>query len=127
MQCFNCSNLAAVGTCKVCNKGLCRNCAQDLGYGLACKGEHEQRAAQIEALTDRSLKVMSATQKNVHIAPLFHLFMGAVFLIYGLSSNNGASNMLSVMGTGFIVFGIIVFIKNKQAYTQKETNNHGRQ
>ncbi len=120
MNCFNCANTPASGICKVCNKGLCHECAKDLGYGIACKGEHEHKAAQIEAMMERSLKVMSATQKNVHIAPLFNLFMGAVFLIYGLTSHSGVSNMLSIMGIGFIVFGIVVFIKNKQAYSQNQ-------
>lgn len=42
MNCFYHPTAVAVGTCKSCNKGLCRECAVDLGKGLACKGRCEE-------------------------------------------------------------------------------------
>ncbi|MBP7275989.1 MAG: hypothetical protein KBA51_07280, partial [Kiritimatiellae bacterium] len=35
MKCFNHEDRDAVGTCKSCGKGVCRECAVDMGKGLA--------------------------------------------------------------------------------------------
>jgi len=41
MRCFNHQDHEAVGCCKACGKGLCPDCAADLGHALACRGSHE--------------------------------------------------------------------------------------
>jgi hypothetical protein len=45
MRCFNHVDREAIGFCKACCKGLCPECAVDLGFGLSCRGEHEKRVA----------------------------------------------------------------------------------
>ena len=39
MNCFEHDKTEAVGVCKICKKGICRDCAADSGIGIACKGK----------------------------------------------------------------------------------------
>ena len=50
MKCFNHLNDDAIGTFKHCRKGLCHECAADLGHGLACKNQHEEAVNSLEGL-----------------------------------------------------------------------------
>jgi len=36
MNCFYHPQVSAVGICKYCQKGLCTECAVDLGHGMGC-------------------------------------------------------------------------------------------
>ena len=55
MQCFNHNDRSAVGHCKVCGKGLCVECAADLGHSLACKDTHETMAHNINIVLKKNI------------------------------------------------------------------------
>ena len=44
MKCFYHQDRDAVGVCKSCERGVCSECAVDLGKGLACKDRCEDDA-----------------------------------------------------------------------------------
>jgi hypothetical protein len=50
MKCFSHSAVDAVGVCKHCNKGLCRECAVETAGSLSCRGACEQQVALINRL-----------------------------------------------------------------------------
>jgi hypothetical protein len=86
MRCFVHHDLEAVGTCRACNKGLCRECASDLGHSISCRGACEEKAK---------------------------FALGAAFVIYG-SGGNSALNLGTVMGGGFIVFGSVLAVLSQR-------------
>lgn len=45
MKCYNHPTADAVGVCKVCQKGICRECAIEHEIGIVCQGNCYQRAA----------------------------------------------------------------------------------
>ncbi len=57
MQCFYHAPAHAVGTCKHCHRGLCRDCASEREGGLACKGRCETHVDQVSALIQRNIHV----------------------------------------------------------------------
>jgi hypothetical protein len=114
MNCFNHHDIAAVGTCKHCGKGLCPECLVDLGHGLACRGSHEQVVADISALVARNSR--TPTTLAWFVVPGFTAFMGLVFLGYGLSSSRGMGSMVSLLGAGFFAYAAILFVLNFRAY-----------
>ncbi len=57
MRCYYHKDKEAVGTCKSCGKGLCRDCAVDLGKGLACRGRCEPDAQAVIQLVDRNIQL----------------------------------------------------------------------
>jgi len=114
MQCFNHSDKSAVGLCKACGKGLCAECVSDLGFGLACRGVHEQRVTEMDNLISKNARLQNAVGGARYLAPIFLLFMGAVFTGYGLMQSRG--KFLVLMGVGFLIYGIYAFIANWRAF-----------
>ena len=116
MQCFNHEDRSAVGLCKACGKGLCRECAADLGHGLACKGVHEDKVTSLNQITTKSAEIYDAAPKNALIAPVFVLIMGAVFVGSGFYYGAGRSSLSTTMGVLFVVFGLVTLVRNRALY-----------
>ena len=57
MNCYRHQPLSAVGVCKTCFKALCPDCAVDVGNGLACKGECEQKVLELNQMWEQSAKI----------------------------------------------------------------------
>src|SRR5262249_52940930 len=57
MHCFYHQDKYAVGVCKSCGKGVCIECAVDLGKGLACRGRCEESVRAITQLIDRNIQL----------------------------------------------------------------------
>ena len=118
MRCFNHADREAVGSCKTCCKGLCGECAVDLGHGLACRNLHEARVEEINVMILRSARVSSVTPKNKYVAPIFYAFMGLLFSGYSLFSGEGVRGLLFPMGVGFLAFSAFCLRANLKAYGQ---------
>jgi hypothetical protein len=116
MNCYNHQNIAAVGLCKCCSKGLCPECAVDLGHGLACKNMHEGQVETLNMIIEKNAKAYAAAPSNSIIAPIFSLFMGLVFAGYGLFSGGGVTGFSFVLGTGFVIYSLVVFFRNRALF-----------
>src|SRR5688572_11582651 len=106
MRCFYHHDRDAVGTCRVCSKGMCVDCAVDLGVALGCKGRHEGLARGIALSQVKASRVASAL-------PIFAIGMGAVFSAWGLLSRP-LSIFMVLLGVGCAAFGVI-FLKKAAA------------
>lgn len=115
MYCYNHADRGAVGTCKACSKGLCAECAVDLGFGLSCRGAHEQRVAEVEELVSRNASVQRVAGRAKYAAPAFYIFMGAIFTGFGLLSSKDMK-FIVLLGVGFLVFGVYVLAANIRAF-----------
>jgi len=62
MRCFYHQDREAVGVYKACGKGICAECAVDLGEGLACKTRCEDQSRKIIELVDRNLERLATAQ-----------------------------------------------------------------
>ena len=119
MHCFNHPDRAALGSCKACMKGLCADCAADLGHGLACRGVHEARVEQLEELITRNMRVQAAAGGARYVSAAFMAFVGVVMLATGLYTEHRLTAYASLMGISFIVFAVRIFLANRQAYAGK--------
>lgn len=116
MNCFNHTGTPAVGTCKACSRGLCSECAADLGHGLACRDKHETMVETYNAIVVKNAQVYAAAPKNVLIGPMFYLFMGIVFNAFGLTTHKGVDNFSVIMSIGFIAFAVVAFVRNRTMF-----------
>ncbi len=64
MKCYNHPEENAVGLCKHCSKGLCKECLTDLSHGLACKNKHEAEVETLNELISRNQKLNFYEKKN---------------------------------------------------------------
>ena len=84
MNCYNHQDRPAVGICKNCNKGLCRDCAVDVGNGLACKDSCEEEVRAINDMTERGKTAYHKASKAHNRNAIIYGLMGSVFLFWGI-------------------------------------------
>ena len=95
MNCFNHPNVPAVGICKACQKGLCKECAVDLGHGIACKGHHEE------------VDMLNSFQ-FYKLAPLIFTMLGIILVLGGATMDimDKDGSILRFMGIGMLVLSM---------------------
>src|SRR5579863_820975 len=115
MRCYYHEDQEAVGVCKSCGKGLCRECAVDLTKGLACRGHCEADAQAVIQLIERNLQLSTASlrmmETNTRLrfgAAIFQIAMGALFIVWGLRVDN--LKFIVVLGVGLIAYGVYMFL-----------------
>jgi len=117
MRCFNHAEIRAVGLCKHCNKALCHECANDLGYGLACRGIHEQEVTAVNGMVERATQVQAVSRSNKYLSPLFFLVIGSFFIGYELYSGNRGGGFGIWLGALFVVYGLYLALVVRRAYS----------
>jgi hypothetical protein len=147
MRCFYHQDKEAVGTCKACGKGVCVECAVDLGKGLACRGLCEESARAIIQLVDRNVQLSTTPTKAQLIVPPgvqrtgqptdyiaaqltshiretrnFRWGMGTFCSIVGaillVAGISGQIVVLDIVGACFIGFGAACFVQAQRSSRQ---------
>lgn len=119
LKCFYHHDRDAVGTCHACLRGLCPDCAADLGRGLACKGRCEIEVRRLHDLRDFSLAQpgvqKQVLQKNKSMLTTMGLMMiaGAAliaiweFLRIGrLGTGSGVAAFIGLFGALMLISGL---------------------
>jgi hypothetical protein len=117
MHCYYHQDREAVGGCKSCGKGLCAECAVDLGKGLACRGRCEADAQAVIDLVQRNIalaptytkmreSMRESTKTTRYSTAIFNLVIGAVFTLWGAVESERFALIL-VLGLCFIGYGCI--------------------
>lgn len=122
MKCFFHQDRDAVGICKSCERGVCSECAVDLGKGLACKGRCEDDAKALIALVQSNLRTAPSVNAllrkgrsaGLQLAGLY-LLLGLVFLAWDLASER--LQFTGVLGGLFFLYGIILTVRAIRAPT----------
>jgi len=121
VRCFNHTDRESIGICKACGKGICSECAVDLGYALSCHGDHEKRVASNEALVIRATRVQDTAGRIKYAAPVFFGFMGVFFAAWGFIQH-GSDKYLAVMGFGFLGFALVLLFANQRIYRRQKSD-----
>ena len=144
MRCFYHQDKEAVGTCKLCGKGVCPECAVDLTKGLACRGRCETDAQAIIQLIDRNIQLSAnptkaqlvvppasqragqstdyiASQLTSHIRETLYLhwMLGIFCVVVGavllVAGFSGQFVVLEVVGACCLAFGVICFVQARRS------------
>lgn len=128
MKCFYHQDRHAVGSCKSCGKGVCPDCAVDLGKGLACRSHCEENAQAVIDLIDQNIRLAPRTAKlldsNRRVrtgASGFNLVLGVVFVLWGFTDPDRLS-FLVVVGVCFLLFGGFSIIQAIRMERQNQEN-----
>ena len=126
MRCYYHQDKEAVGSCKSCAKGLCPDCAADVGKGLACRGHCEDDVRAVVALVDRNIKfspktaqILESSRKVRWSAAIFNLVIGLVFVAWGLS-NIERFSIIVILGACFLVYGIFSLLQARNAAKDRQ-------
>jgi hypothetical protein len=112
MNCYHHQDKAAIGICKSCMKGVCSECATEIGNGLACKNSCENEVMLINQAQANQPKVQKYGNAVRILGPLF-------LAVYGLYISASWSGVISnqkdygLVGMGLvcIVFGAALAYK----------------
>jgi hypothetical protein len=103
MRCYYHNDREAIGTCRLCSKGLCPECAADLDVAIGCKGRHEGLARRIALSQVKASRVAS-------ILPVFLIGMGIIWVGWGLLGRP-ISVFMVICGVGLAAFGFLFWRK----------------
>ena len=127
MSCFYHHERNSVGGCKCCGKGLCAECAVDLGKGLACRGRCEDDVRAVISLIDQNIKLSAETTRLLDSrrkltdssrkaglgSAAFNLVTGSVFVAWGLTDRERFFFMI-ILGACFLAYGVFGLIQARR-------------
>ena len=116
MHCYRHNPVPAVGLCKTCFKALCPECAVDIGNGLACQGECEQKVDELNQMWDRSAKIYGVGAHKSKVPSTGVLLWGLISLaMWAVTAvsyfRNGELDVVSLVMAVFftIALGLAVY------------------
>ena len=124
MRCFYHQDREAIGACKSCGKGLCPECAVDLGKGLACRGRCEADVQGIIKLVDQNIRymgempgIMNRNRSVVNQARstrfatgVYSSLAGVIFIILG-AADMARFVFIFALGAVSLVYGIFLMAR----------------
>ena len=121
MDCFTHQGSVAIGTCKACSRAVCRGCAQDLVFALACSDSCAREAREQHEVIARSKALYGIGGKRrpfgfnmaTIIYGLFTLVFGGAALI-NLSTKGSVDPVLGLFGIVFAIITVIAFLKARR-------------
>ncbi len=117
MKCYNHAENDAVGVCKNCSKGLCKECLTEVNNGIACTLTCIEEVERI----DKLIKKGSQSYKTVYASQMRNAYligsMGIVFIFFGITMD-GITGFLTIMGIIFII-GSVFNVINAKKYKQE--------
>ena len=105
MKCFYHPEASAVGTCKHCHRGLCRNCASEREGGLACRGRCEAMVDQVSALVQRNIHVGVKARPLSFVALAVFVGAFAALLYLALTEENQSVRTMLYLLAAFSFVG----------------------
>lgn len=119
MQCYQHQDQSAVGLCKACQKAVCSRCVRDTGRGLACSDACEAEVGAINEIIERSKSIygIGSTSRLPATGVMLNLFMAVLFIAWGLyplAKGRMAEWFLVAFGAGFLVFGILSYVRTRK-------------
>ncbi len=114
MHCFYHPDTPAVGICKNCSRGLCRQCTTEFEAGLACKNRCEEAVQAIAALILRNTRLSPSAATPSKIAALFLTAVGLLFVVMGLVAPQGPWRFPLLFGLIMIVIAVLYYLLGRR-------------
>ena len=109
MDCHRHAGTPAIGVCRHCAKGLCNACATDLGFGLACRDQHEAAVASDNAFVGEWRQWRARSRWHLQLVSIFIGAYGLLSMGYALLSSKGLGSFWMIAGAMFAAMGAIAF------------------
>lgn len=116
MKCFYHEATDAVATCKNCQKGLCRQCAVDVGDGMACRNACERQVRVLNAFLKKGQNAIKRSSLGYYGLAGFLLLIA---IVIGQDSLRSNINAWAIFGDGMslvmLIGAVFFFIMAKKA------------
>jgi hypothetical protein len=115
MKCFKHGAVDAVGVCKHCNKGLCRECAVEVAGSLSCRGACEAQVALVNRLAVQAGSSYGKTSRAYLRATAMYFLLAIVFLVFAFQQQGTYLRIfLIIMAAVFAVGGAFYFRSSRE-------------
>jgi len=92
--------------------------ATDVGNGLACKGQCEERVQSINRMIDSNSKILAVSNTQLRRNMIFTIISGLLFCAFGTYmgfGDNGLPGIIFVaLGVAFILRGVFSYTRSAQ-------------
>lgn len=121
MKCYYHPDKDAVGICKSCQKGICKDCLVDFGTGIACKGKCEEEVKILNELTKSSKHSYRSTSQTYFRNAIVFIILGLAFTFFGIKDlvNNKTGEPFSFL---FLIMGVVLVLSAIFSYIS--SNNY---
>jgi hypothetical protein len=113
MECAEHAGRAAIGLCRACLRGVCRDCAEPQRLGLACRGRCEADVRALAATLEQSMRTAALSSGLVQGTPrlwaglaVVSLSVGVFVIVFGLSLPEFRT--IALLGLPFLAIGGLV-------------------
>jgi hypothetical protein len=116
MKCYYHKESDAVGVCKSCNKGICNECAKDMGGGLACIDSCEETVMEMLEQFERGNKIYGIGKHKTKMPAsgvlmwgLFAIFFWGMAVYIYISKGNVDVFTIGMAGLFSVAFGLAYY------------------
>lgn len=111
MKCFYHQTIDAVASCKSCCRGLCNECAAEVGLAASCRGRCENDVATLIELAAHGRNARDRMSSTYFRNGIFATVIGVLFALVGIFQLTGdnpseLSYLFVFSGIGFFAMGI---------------------
>jgi hypothetical protein len=110
VKCFKHRDADAVGSCKACSKGLCADCAVDVGRGLACGDTCVEQVRRVNELVERNIRMSPTSEQLLGKQSRGYLVTGGFGILAGTLVGILGQNMDGVFRVGVMGIGVLVVL-----------------
>jgi hypothetical protein len=114
VRCFHHRDRDAVATCKNCGRGLCADCAVDVGNGLACAGACEAEVRSLNRMIQRNKSSYEKTSTAYLKVALFYVGLFALCLLGAILDWRGYGWVLYPASIVFLVSAYVHFSTSRR-------------
>ena len=119
MNCFVHSPAAAIGICKHCGRGLCRDCVAEVMLSLACKGRCETEVTVMNDLTHRAKSSFEKAAGAYTKTAVFMALSGLLFT--GLGAFTFKNDGFIALGLGLLfLLGSAFYFHSARRYRSRD-------
>ncbi|PCJ65377.1 MAG: hypothetical protein COA73_02565 [Candidatus Hydrogenedentota bacterium] len=118
MKCYNHDDVDAVGICKHCQKGLCKECIEEVDGSLACKVSCVEEVETLNYIVNRSKNMVKHAGSQWNPAIIGSFVFGVFFFGLGFRSEGMLSMAMYIFGLGFCAISLYYYIIKKRMSKQ---------
>ena len=116
MKCYQHEERDSLGTCKHCHKAVCKECAIDTGYGLACSEACGEEVKILKEIMGKNAQIynIGSNSKVPPTGVLMYGLFGIFFIAWGIYNSLNREKIdffILILGIGFIAFGIYTYFR----------------
>lgn len=114
MKCYKHNETDALGICKSCQKGVCRECIVDVEGRIACKDSCEQEVKDLNEMILKNKGVYQKTSSNFYRVAAIYGFIGLFFIFYPLLVTPILINFLVPVGIIFLLAMVMTIYSGRK-------------